>query len=225
MRNGANGRLDMRGAKVIAVVMGAILVASSAQGQRARQKMAPVPIGDPAQWFPPDAYPPDAIRASRSGRVVVSVGVDSAGKVVTCAVAVSSGTTSLDQRTCALALASGRFDPATDRRGRSVASIYKLPVRWVVPSADDKEGEVIDLAAPFVRSAEIEWIIGTDGRVESCKAISPHAIDTYGACKRFPPGADWGARFTTAGQPVRAVVRDRSDRIIKAAALPELPTP
>ena len=203
-----------------ALVVGALIVAAPAVGQRARRQMAPIPITDPAGWITPESYPLDAFRAGRSGRVVVDIGVDSGGKVVSCKVAQSSGTTSLDQRTCELVLVNGRFDPATDRKGRPIASTYSFPVRWVIP-ADDNAGEVIDFAEPFVRGSEIEWIMATDVIVESCRVVAAKYDGSVESCKRFPAGARWGARFTKDGEPVRAVVHERYGRTIEVAALPK----
>lgn len=93
----------------------------------------PMVLGNPADWFSPDYYPPDAKRAGQQGRVAVLLDVDETGKVRACTVTESSSVPSLDQATCRLATQFGRYRPATDAKGRPVASSARIPsVRWVL---------------------------------------------------------------------------------------------
>ncbi len=89
--------------------------------------------GNPGQFFGPDAYPAEAIRAGEQGRTVAALTIDAAGLPTACAVETSSGSRSLDSATCAIAMGRVRFDPARDEEGRPIASHYRLPVRWVLP--------------------------------------------------------------------------------------------
>ena len=89
--------------------------------------------GNPGQFFGPDAYPLDAIRAEQQGRTVADLLVDATGTPVGCTIDASSGSRSLDAATCSIAIGRIRFDPARDARGAAVPSHYTLPVRWVLP--------------------------------------------------------------------------------------------
>lgn len=92
------------------------------------------PRGNIAQSFGPDSYPDDARDAGRQGLVRAALRVAATGRVDNCWVTRSSGSASLDRRTCEIALANVRFDPARDERGAAIASTYDLRVRWVLPA-------------------------------------------------------------------------------------------
>jgi TonB family protein len=89
--------------------------------------------GNPGQFFGPDAYPPEAIRAEQQGRTVADLLIDATGTPIGCTIATSSGSRSLDAATCSIALGRVRFDPARDARGAAKQSHYRMPVRWVLP--------------------------------------------------------------------------------------------
>ncbi len=61
-------------------------------------------------------YPIDARLAKQQGRVVVIVGVGPSGEPGTCKVVVSSGSASLDSRTCELVLERARYPKGTGQR-------------------------------------------------------------------------------------------------------------
>ena len=162
----------------------------------AQRLMKPIPHGNPGEWFDPDSYPAEAIRAQRQGRVVVALGIDSTGAVATCAIKGSSGTAALDEGTCAIARERGRFDPATDRKGRPVAGEYVLPVRWQLP---DTPPPALDAATlPPHRAFVVEVAISAEGTVASCKVI-----DAMGLDKNVDPCAG-----RTIGQRAAVVQRD-----------------
>ena len=89
--------------------------------------------GNPAAFFGPDAYPPEAIRAGEQGRTVAQLAVGADGIPTGCAIATSSGSRSLDAATCAIAIGRVRYVPAHDTAGRPIAARVTLPVRWVLP--------------------------------------------------------------------------------------------
>lgn len=104
-------------------------------GAVAKGKAVPAhAVGNPGQYFGPDAYPPEAIRAEQQGRVVATVDIDASGAATGCKATVSSGSASLDAKTCAIAMTSVKYAPALDSRGRHVVGSYVLPVRWVLPT-------------------------------------------------------------------------------------------
>ncbi|UVO49558.1 energy transducer TonB [Sphingomonas sp. SUN019] len=89
--------------------------------------------GNPGAAFSADNYPFEALRRREQGRTVARLSIDASGTPVRCAVETSSGSSSLDETTCQIALRSVRFDPARDSAGVPKASEYKLPVRWQIP--------------------------------------------------------------------------------------------
>lgn len=95
------------------------------------EELAPRMAASAARYFGPDAYPPEAQRAGVHGRVVTVLGVDAAGRVSDCRVVATAGDV-LNAATC-LAARRIRFTPGHDAAGKAAASIYVLPVRWVLP--------------------------------------------------------------------------------------------
>ena len=105
-------------------------VAQAADAPDTAPAAEPTPIGDPASWFPADAYPPSAKAEGAEGRTVFSVNVDARGRVTSCNILQSSGTPLLDSTTCALAVTNGHFNPAVDASGKPVAGVWKSAMRW-----------------------------------------------------------------------------------------------
>lgn len=136
----------------------------------------PAPIGNPGQWFGPDAYPAAAIRAGAQGRVIVSIAVDDRGRATGCAIQQSSGSPDLDAATCLIGVQRMAFTPGHDPNGRAIAGHYVLPVRWQLPANDVSEANV----------ATILVSIGPDGSVLSCASVSPSPLSDM--CGAFPVG-------------------------------------
>lgn len=88
------------------------------------------PIGSPAAWVTNDDYPPSALRAGEQGVVTILVGVDLLGRVSSCSVTESSGSPTLDEATCRLVQRRGRFHPAQNARGESVAGSFTTRIAW-----------------------------------------------------------------------------------------------
>jgi protein TonB len=100
-------------------------VASRAAGVRVK--------GDKGSWISNDDYPSSALRAGEQGVVGISMSVDAEGRVTSCSVTSSSGSSALDQATCRLYPRKARFVPARDDAGRAIASTYVDRVRWQLP--------------------------------------------------------------------------------------------
>lgn len=90
---------------------------------------------EPARWFGPESYPEGALKIGAQGRTVAVLVVDVTGKATSCRVVESAGNGELDGTTCHIAMRRAAFTPARDAGGRSIASWYILPVRWILPSS------------------------------------------------------------------------------------------
>jgi protein TonB len=90
------------------------------------------PRGNPGSWFSDDDFPAGAKRAGASGRVAVSLSIDTAGKVVGCRVTASSGNGDLDDTTCRLAQRRGRFNVKKDVAGNALPYTWPISTRWVL---------------------------------------------------------------------------------------------
>ncbi len=93
----------------------------------------PTPAQNFAQFFGPDDYPPEALRAESQGSVVAALAVNPQGRVTSCMIQSSSGSGVLDAATCAIATNRFFFNPATDKNSKPIAGQFRLPVRWVLP--------------------------------------------------------------------------------------------
>lgn len=93
----------------------------------------PQPRGKPQEWLSTDDYPSSAIREGVQGVTGyrLSIGLD--GKVTSCTVTQSSGSTALDDQTCRLLPRRARFKPALDTAGNAIASSYSGRTRWQIP--------------------------------------------------------------------------------------------
>src|SRR3546814_8358087 len=100
------------------------MLASSSLAQSTADASSPAPIGNPADWFPADAYPPAAKASGAEGRTGFAVDIDAKGRVTSCSITESSGTALLDSTTCALVVMNGRFTPAHDAAGTEVAGVW-----------------------------------------------------------------------------------------------------
>jgi len=158
-----------------------LVLSSTSPAQAARQEMSATIQGNPGEWFGPDAYPAEALKAEEQGRVIALLSVDPTGKVLSCSIELGASP-SLNRATCDIALARAVFQPAKDARGKPVSGTYRLPVRWILPDGD-----------PFATYAGTMIIrLAPDGTMISCKFETTGAIhedDTGGACRTLNPQA------------------------------------
>jgi protein TonB len=135
---------------IIIVLMAASTVPMQASAQTPPAKDAPTgpphakAIGNPASWFPPDSYPPEARNAGQQGTTSFSLDIDAQGHIVQCNIVKSSGSDILDTTTCDLLVVNGRFQPARDAQGRAVPGTWVSSMRWqlvtgTVPVDDDSQ--------------------------------------------------------------------------------------
>lgn len=122
------------------VVLGFVMLAPAAAAAQTAPTVPPsqpvaTPIGNPADWFPADAYPPEARAAGIQGRTEFKLDLDSQGRITECDIAKSSGSPLLDSTTCALLVSNGRFKPAHDASGRAVAGMWSSAMVWQLATA------------------------------------------------------------------------------------------
>lgn len=80
-----------------------------------------------------DAYPTQAMREGRQGRVNFTVHLNSDGLVTACEITLSSGSADLDQATCAITQKRARFKPAIDDDGHAMDGVFSSTFNWVIP--------------------------------------------------------------------------------------------
>ncbi len=99
---------------------------------RVQPKQA-TPKGNPANWATTNDYPTRALREEREGTTGFRVTVGPDGRVTSCSVTSSSGSSDLDEATCSNVTRRARFNPATDGEGNPTTGQYSSRVRWVIP--------------------------------------------------------------------------------------------
>lgn len=159
---------------------------------------------NPASWFDQDAYPADAIRRGEHGRVAFSVAVDAAGRPATCDVTTSSGSSSLDDATCAIIMAKGRFTPAHDSHGKPVAGTWSSATVWAIP---DSGQPPIDLSAGRWQRvmSTVRVTIDKDGRALNCEPTPDAPPAGRNFCSGFPSGRFISGPLIKDGKPVTGV--------------------
>lgn len=84
-------------------------------------------------WVTPDDYPPSAIRRGEEGPVRIAVRVGTDGRVLSCEITASSGSSDLDQAACRYYSKRARFTPALSADGTPVESSYADRIVWRLP--------------------------------------------------------------------------------------------
>ncbi|SEM50584.1 TonB protein C-terminal [Sphingomonas gellani] len=138
---------------------------------------------------------------------MVMLSVDASGKPAACHVRESSGSSVLDDGTCAIAMARAFFTPAHDKVGRAVGGEYLMPVRWTLPT--DQQMPTIDVdrtrGGPF--TVETRITVSPAGQITACQ-VSPAEVDTpeQGPCAAYPVGKKIMPAMTRGKRPVGAQV-------------------
>lgn len=96
--------------------------------------IATKPEGSLPRLFSTDDYPSEALRNEESGTVGALVWVETNGRISTCEIIESSGSSSLEQTTCDILKRRSRFAPAKDAAGKAVRAPMFTRIRWSLPS-------------------------------------------------------------------------------------------
>jgi TonB family protein len=127
---------------IAAIFLTAPAVALAQKAPATGEPPRATPIGNPASWFPADAYPPEAKAAGVQGRTAFSLGVDDKGRITGCNITSSSGSPLLDSTTCNLLVTNAHFTPAQDAGGRKVAGVWASAMVWKLTTAAAPPAEV-----------------------------------------------------------------------------------
>jgi protein TonB len=127
--------------KIVFASFGAVLAlapaaaAAQAAPANADGRPAATPVGNPGDWFPADAYPPEAKAAGLQGRTAFQLDIDTKGRITSCNITTSSGSPLLDSTTCALLVTNGRFAPARGTDGKAVPGVWSSAMVWKLTAA------------------------------------------------------------------------------------------
>lgn len=182
----------------------ALLLAGVAQGAA----HGPVAVSEAGTWFGPDDYPAAAIRANEEGAVRFTLDISDTGAVTDCRVVESSGYSDLDSQTCSLAMQRARFQPATDKHGKPIASNFTQRTRWVIPPSQDGVADTpfgAFLGSMNVVTAEARVRVDAFGKVVSCALLNA-ANTTVNPCDALPVGKTIVLPSSVNGKPVGGTV-------------------
>jgi len=86
-----------------------------------------------ASYVSNDDYPEAAIRGEEQGTTAFRLEVGPNGRVTSCTVTSSSGSSSLDATTCRLMKSRAKYTPAKDSAGNAVSDSDNGRIKWVLP--------------------------------------------------------------------------------------------
>ena len=128
----------MHRTKVLYIVSaGLTATASMAQDKDKARGAEPQDTMALAQQIRAD-YPARALRNGEQGTVTMQIGVDETGRVNSCTVTQTSGSSNLDQGACESFRQHAKFKPARDATGRAIESTLTQSVRYILPGSAPK---------------------------------------------------------------------------------------
>jgi periplasmic protein TonB len=91
------------------------------------------PKGAPGNWVTSDDYPARALREGTQGATGFRLEIGPDGKVTSCTVTSSSGSSDLDSEACRLLPRRARFKPAVGTDGQPMSDTYSNRIVWRIP--------------------------------------------------------------------------------------------
>lgn len=152
-----------------------------------------------------DDYPPDAIRANASGTTTVSFDIGPDGRVGECGIAESSGSISLDDKSCALVRERFTYKPARGPDGSATSETRTQRITWRIP-----EGSAT--IAPY--DVTYRYVQGADGVSRDCTSSGtpkPPVTSTE-QCTKAGNGIIMKDKN---GKPVAAIITQRHSQTIE----------
>lgn len=122
----------------------------------------PAPIGNASDWVTNADYPLDAWRAGEAGEVFYELKVDRAGKVTGCTADEGSASARLKAETCRLLRERAQFEPARDKKGMAIASVYSGYAEWQRREAELGNGSF---------TLSIGFTLDERGQVTNCRIV------------------------------------------------------
>lgn len=131
-----------------------------------------VPLGNPGTWVTTDDYPSMSLRLEEEGTARFRVHIGRDGRVKRCEITESSGSSLLDEQTCAALTFRARFAPARDAQGNPAIGSYSNTVRWEIPDDSPEEAAAARVAnRPFNSTIRYYLDFGEDGTVTNCQMV------------------------------------------------------
>lgn len=197
------------------VALASGMLAADAQAQRR--------IGPVTDWITGADYPADVRALQVEGTVAVRLGIGTDGRAEQCRV-VDAYHQRLAAPTCALLKERARYTPAYDRKGNAIVGEDYIIARWNLAAGETGVtrrgdfGGAVPLTVPtqwFAASdmpdktelpattIDLEFTIGPNGRVSSCRPVLMSGSATMGSisCRKLQTRAEFKAPVGTDGKP------------------------
>ncbi|UVO53251.1 energy transducer TonB [Sphingomonas sp. SUN039] len=172
------------------------------------------PAESPGTWVSNADYPPSAQRAGIEGVVGFKLSVDRAGKVTSCTVTASSGSSILDDKTCSLMMERAKFLPGYDAKGRPFGGEYSSRFRWSIMKNAPIIPFVGTVGEPYLFTMRIE--VSAEGAITKCETLSPPGIrENTGPCRDILASKPIKPYVDAAGRPVPKVLIIRHELEIR----------
>lgn len=201
------------------------------------------PTGNPGNWANTNDYPSRALQQELEGTTGFRVTVGPDGRVMDCAIVLSSGSSELDSATCTNVKRRARFEPARDTSGKPTTGSYSNRVRWQLPNIviSFPRGPVLAstawtrpmsedypqkaLAEKLQGTAKIELAISSVGVVTDCKILesSTHSDLDSESCKLASNRAVFAPAVDISGQPTSGRIHTQVKWRIPGESVPVAP--
>jgi TonB family protein len=123
------------------------------------------PVEDPGRWISNSDYPVSSLRALEEGRVEFRITVGRSGAPTNCLITASSGSASLDKKTCNVMMDRAKFAPPVDENNAPAIGYYSAAVAWILPFPHE-----IDFSKNYV------GLIGEDKRRKMGNLVTVRAV-------------------------------------------------
>ncbi|WP_157215835.1 TonB family protein [Flavisphingomonas formosensis] len=196
-----------------------------AQGPTATDLSQPPRLRNPQAPITAWDYPAEASPGKDYGIATIFLRVSTEGRVTSCDVTESSGSTILDMTTCSLLKKRAQFEPAKNASGSPVEGEYRSAISWGIndhqpTTSIDIELQVSSIPRSYRSPVKAKIIFGATGHVTTCEItatsgssaadrvactyITQHVVITapQSASRDIPPVA---VRYLTASLSTQAV--------------------
>lgn len=92
----------------------------------------PAKLTNPEGLFSSSDYPTSALRKDVTGKTVLRLMVDEAGKPTDCVILKPSGDKALDNRSCGVLMHRAQYEPAQDLEGKPMRSLAVTAINWIL---------------------------------------------------------------------------------------------
>ncbi len=165
-------------------------------------------------------YPAEALQKNEQGRATLRLSIDAIGKVVDCAITQSSGSNTLDKKSCELA-ANWVFEPAVDSEGSAVRSTTSAWANWELPKTP--ESPYVVASRPVVQriskniSSRLAFTLHADGTLTDCEQAgqdNPFGNPTEMPCEIRAKSLSLIFERPKFGEPGRRIIVENSIEIL-----------